>query len=479
MKQVQIEKQERLLKYFYFSRWMAVLPLLFMIVPVIVMSFKGVLSQDIMIAGGVIGLLIGSLFARQKKEYWDVVIRSLCDPTGLLVFGLFLIVGIYGKLLTAAHLAEGIIWLSSLIDVGPALFALFIYVVCSVLGTAMGTSLGIVVIMTPVLFPAAVAVGVHPVLAAGAILSGAATGDHFAPVSDTTIISSSTQRYKFKTGSAGIGEVVRARMIYTIPAFAVACLLYLFAGGLTAQAPIQDVAGIMGDANPLGLIMIIPMFIVVITAIYGRTVFEALTYGILAGLLIGIVSGLITLEQLVYIENTNVKGIIVEGATSNLDTIVMIVLMMGAYGVLREYGLLDSLISSLKGSWGNTPRNTELTMFGIGWLLNFLLIGLVARITVVAGPIFNELGQSHNIHPTRRANILDGVANSFSFVVPWHIWPLIMIMTINPLVEIYPYLSVPAPIDFFTATFYPLVIWLVMLISIISGFGRKFEKEAN
>jgi len=460
---------------FYFSRWVACLPLFVMILPSVVLSLNGVLSTGIMIAGGVVGLMVGSLLARDKKEYWEVVTRSFGDPTGLLIFALFLMVGIYGELLGAAELPQALIWLSEHMHVGPAGFALFVYVVCSVLGTAMGTSVGIVIILTPVLYPTAVALGVHPALAAGAILSGAATGDHFAPVSDTTIISSSTQRYKTSERSADIGEVVRARLIYAVPAFILSCLLYLVIGGISAGSITESGGVLLNNADPLGLIMVVPMLAVIITAIAGRSVFEALTWGTLAGFILGIASGLIDWEQIFYVNEGGPAGILVDGALQNLDTVVMIILMMGAYGVMRTYGLLDTIVMSLKNSVGKTPRSTELTMFGVGWLMNFLLVGLVARITVVAGPIFNELGRVQNIHPVRRANILDAVANSFSFVVPWHVWPLFMIMTISPLVETYPFLEVPAPTDFLLSTFYPLIIWCVMLIAILTGYGRKFE----
>ncbi|MFV8783859.1 Na+/H+ antiporter NhaC family protein [Microbulbifer sp. SA54] len=460
---------------FYLTRWFACLPLLVMVVPAIALSLRGVLSADVMIAGGVAGLMLGSLFARRKKEYWGHVTRSLGDSTGLLVFALFLLVGIYGKLLGEARLAEGLIWLSGHLQVGPALFALFIYVACSVLGTAMGTSVGIVLIMTPVIYPAAVALGVHPVIAAGAILSGAATGDHFAPVSDTTIISSSTQHYKFQKRCAEVGEVVRARMIYVIPAFLISCALYFLAGSFSARPALETGSALISGASPRGLIMLLPMVVVICTALSGRSVFEALTYGCLSAIALGVGSGLLSWEQLFYIDGRELKGVITEGAVQNLPTIVLIVLMMGAYGVMRVHGVLDSLVNGIKRYTGDSARSTELSMVGIATLLNFLLVGLVARVTVVAGPIFNQLGQAQNLHPNRRANLLDGMANSFSFVIPWHVWPMLMLVTIGPLLEQYAFLSAPAPLDFLYSTFYPLAIWGVMLVAAVTGFGRTYE----
>lgn len=460
---------------FYGTRYFAAIPIIVMLAPVIALTFTGVLSTEVLVATGIIGLVAGSLLNRRKKEYWDVVTTALTDPLGLTVFSLFLLVGIYGTLLTESQLSEGIVWLSNQLALGPGLFLLFMYVICSILGTAMGTSLGIVVIMTPILYPAAIGVGVDPMLAAGAILSGAATGDHLAPVSDTTIISSMTQRYRNKSGCAEIGGVVRARMQYVIPAFALSCVLYLLIGSMIYNDPVASLSSGADADGGQGLLMLIPMAVVVTVAIMQRTIFEALTYGIIIGIVVALLGGLITAADLFSIEGGSAQGILIEGATQNIATITMIILLMGVYGVLKEYGLLDQLVAKLDNLVGNSPRSTELTMFGFTWLLSFALIGLVGRLTVIAGPILDALGSSQNLHPYRRANILDAVVNSWSFIVPWHVWPILMIIQIQPLHKANELIPVPAATDFLLSTYYPVIIWLVLLGSIITGFGRRFE----
>lgn len=113
----------------------------------------------------------------------------------------------------------------------------------------------------------------------------------------------------------------------------------------------------------------------------------------------------------------------------------------------------------------------------MGSILSFILVGLVTRITVIAGPVINELGQKHNIHPCRRANLLDAVANGLSYVIPWHVWPMLMIMTITPLQKSYDFVVVPSPASLTAMAFYPIVIWVIILLAVFTGYGRKFEKE--
>ena len=157
----------------------------------------------------------------------------------------------------------------------------FAYIASAIFGISTGTSLGTIVTMGPILFPASVAMGVNPAIAAGAILSGAATGDHFAPISDTTILSSSTLRYRTRAGNADIGGVVRARMIYVVPAFLSPVILY-FIFGLSSESTTQVTREIIQKySQGQGLLMRIPITIVIFLAVKGRTVFETLTYGVL------------------------------------------------------------------------------------------------------------------------------------------------------------------------------------------------------
>lgn len=459
---------------FYISKWIALLPFVLFVLLTVGFSFKGVFGAEVMAAMGVLGLAAGSLFSRNQTEYWNSVVQGLGDHTGMLVVAIFLIVGIYSKLMAEARLAEGLIWLAGAVGFKGALFAAFVYIASAVFGVATGTALGTIVTMGPVLFPAAVAMGVSPALAAGAILSGAATGDHFAPVSDTTIISATSQRYRTREGNADIGGVVKARMIYVIPAFLIAIILYLALGGGGGGAGgAEEIIAKYRHAR--GLFMILPIAVVIYLAVSGRSVFQSLLYGIITGSITGLASGLLTWSDFVSIEGRNVNGIIVDGVESMLAIVVMIMILMASFHLIRHYGLMDIMIGGLKRRFAKTPKAAELMMFASTSFLNFLLIGSTGRISVIAGPINDELGSGQNIHPYRRANITDAATNSFSYMMPWHIWAFVLLATIRPLVSSYEFITVPAPSSFFMTTFYPAAIWLIMLFSILTGFGRSYE----
>jgi len=462
---------------FYLTKWFALLPLGLFILLTVALSLNGVFAAEAMVAMGLVGLILGSFLARKKSDYWNDVVEGLGDHAGMLVLALFLIVGIYGKMMGKAQVAEGLIWFSTAVGIKGAFFVMFTYIASALFGIATGTSLGTVFTMGPVLFPAAVAMGVSPAIAAGAILSGAATGDHFAPVSDTTILSSSTQQYRTRQGSADIGGVVRARMKYVIPAFLITITLY-FLFGLGSESTTTVTQEIIQKySNATGMLMLFPICIVLFVAIKGRTVFEALTYGIISGMIIGVASGLLTPADIFHIEGRKVTGIIAEGVGDMLPVVVMIMLLMAAYHLTRKHGLIAAIVGRLKLGIAKTPRGVEMMMLGVTTLLNFILLGSTGRIAVIAGPINDELGSGQKLHPYRRANICDACTSSFSYMMPWHIWAFVIIATLEPLVKIYPFIKIPAPTSFPFVTFYPAAIFLIILFSIITGFGRIFEGE--
>ena len=89
----------------------------------------------------------------------------------------------------------------------------------------------------PIFYAAGLTIGAPPALLAGAILSAAILGDNLAPISDTTIISSSSQRFRSRDAVADIGGVVRHRARYALLAAAISAVLYLVVGqSLTADA---------------------------------------------------------------------------------------------------------------------------------------------------------------------------------------------------------------------------------------------------
>lgn len=98
-----------------------------------------------------------------------------------------------------------------------------VFVIAASMSFAIGTSFGTWAIMMPIAVPLMLATGGDPFLAAAAVLSGGAFGDHSSPISDTTIMSS-------LGASVDHMSHVNTQLPYALSAGGVAAILFLAAG---------------------------------------------------------------------------------------------------------------------------------------------------------------------------------------------------------------------------------------------------------
>lgn len=110
---------------------------------------------------------------------------------------------------------------ADLIPEGVLPFAVF--VIAASMSFAIGTSFGTWAIMMPIAVPLMLATGGDPFLAAAAVLSGGAFGDHSSPISDTTIMSS-------LGASVDHMSHVNTQLPYALSAGGVAAILFLISG---------------------------------------------------------------------------------------------------------------------------------------------------------------------------------------------------------------------------------------------------------
>ena len=87
--------------------------------------------------------------------------------------------------------------------------------------------------------------------------------------------------------------------------------------------------------------------------------------------------------------------------------------MFGIVGVPPDAGMLGYLVEKILGSkLARTPAARR-GGYVIGISLTTLIFGGVTSASILTfGPVLNEVGKAKSIHPYRRANLLDAVANS-------------------------------------------------------------------
>lgn len=426
---------------------------------------------------GVVALLIGAVFARNYSAFWDAVMRGIGSPTSVAIVVILLVIGMFSELIKVTNVSSGFVWIGDSIGVGGGAFTAFAFITVCLVSMATGSSIGTMFTAFPIFFPAGVLLGADPTFLAGAIISGAIFGDNLAPISDTTIISSSTQKFRRKQGVADIAGVVSSRARYALTAAAISALIFLVLGGGSAT-PAADGSSILAEAaNPASLIMLVPVAIMLAAAFVTRDIFKAITVGLVLGSVTGLLFNLITPSQIIGVTDGAPSGFLVEGVAHMLGTVALVISVFGIMGVLNEAGVLDRVVDSLRrGRLARTPRGAEAAI-GLGISATTLLFGGVNSASMLTfGPVADEIGSRVNLHPYRRANVMDCFAMGISCVLPL----LSAFLFIGALLT-EGYKGVPAlpATQIFLGTLYPLVLTLVMIVAVWTGWGRRFEGEGG
>jgi Na+/H+ antiporter NhaC len=481
---------------FYGGPMVSALPLVFFVAWAVVQSgIMGIGDPEGLVVGALVGLMVGMFFARGSwKTYANAIFAGMTQPVAATAIVAWLWAGMFAETLQVGRFVEGLVWLAHSVDVGAALFPSITFVLAALLATGIGTGYGTTIAFCTLFFPAGVLLGCDPVLLFGAILAGAVFGDNLAPVSDTTIVSAVTQ-------NADIGGVVSNRFKYAMLAAVPALLLYGVAGhyssGLTI--PEQTRSLFLDRSHPLGLLHLLSMGVVIVTAIRGRHIVEAITWGLLTAVLLNLVFGLsqagdillfrvpetftvseyfaaAPIVDVVPAGSEGVSGSLYDGAVGFFPLIVLVLLIVAAARIMIDGGGFDALQSWLLDRVIHSVRGAETTMVLSTALVNAMItINTAAEIAIA--PYISRIGQRFNLNGYRRANILDANTSALGYIFPWSGGVLVGYSTLLGLVDKYDWFQpemVVSPAEVWPYVFHGWFLLIVFLLSAWTGFGREY-----
>lgn len=425
-------------------------------------------NMEALAMGGFVALLIGGVFCKSYTKFWDAAIKGISSITSVSVIVIFFVIGMFSALMKQSGLSGGFVWLANSIGVQGGLFVAFSFVATCIIATATGSSIGTMFTAFPIFYPAGLILGANPSFMAGAIVGGAVFGDNLAPISDTTIASASTQQ--FRDGRpADVGGVVASRLKYSAVAAAITFVILAVVGGMGGT---YQGGSIDASANPVSLVMLIPVVIMLIVATKTRNIFAGIGVGLALGLIVGLSCGLFTFQDVFANDpaNNQAVGFLISGVQGMLGTVGLVIAVFGIMGVLTEAGMLDYMVDAILNSKAaSTPKGAELIcMLGIS-LCTIIFGGVTSASILTFGPVLNKVGSAKNIHPYRRANLLDGTANSLPAIVPF----------MSVFVFIGAALTGLSPVAVAGGTVYAFALFFVFLFSVLTGWGRKKEVEGE
>lgn len=416
--------------------------------------------------GGWAAIVVGLVLTTTKSEYAESIMRGLSDKTGAVIITAFIFAGVFGTLLEGGGLVDGLLWLGLETGLHGAAFVVLAFVLACLFAAGTGTSVGTVIAMVPVLYPTGVFLGADPTMLAVAVIAGGAFGDNIAPVSDTTISSAYTAR-------AEMGDVVRTRLPLSLSAAAVALVVFaVFGGG--GEMSSRDAGA---DPTAVGLVMIVPFVLVIFLAMRRHHIIAALAWGSLATIALGLAIGQLKPGDVFSIPSTtdDSTGLIEDGISGVTGAVVLVLFILALAQVLADSGLMARLLVRLQAHAARGVRSAELAISGITLAFTIPLGANAPAILLVGPTLGRPLGRSHGLAPSRIANLMDCSANTAFYMLPWHNAVIVWYATVQATADDYD-LAEPS-IASAALNPYSWALVLVLLVSILTGWNRKYAPE--
>jgi Na+/H+ antiporter NhaC len=447
------------------------LPMLFFVVWAVGICIAGAPDTSGLILGAAVGLALGMLFAKPPwSAYAQAIFTGMSNPVGVVAIVAWLWAGMFAEVLQAGGLVEGLAWVGVETGLRGGWFTGATFVLAALFATAVGTGYGTTVAFCTLLYPAGLLLGSDPLVLFAAVLAGAAFGDNLAPVSDTTIISATTQH-------TDVPGVVRSRVKYALIAAVPSLILFVVLGGGESSGSAQRAHEVLAaETDPAGLALLVPFVLAVGLALRGHHLLTALTWGILCAIAMIGVLDLTPLSAVLALDakNDEVTGALVEGVVGYVEMAVLILLIVAAGHIMRAGGAMGAIVGAIQRLAGRSVARGEVASWLIVFVMNaFITVNTAAEIA--AAPFVREIGTGFRLHPYRRANLLDATTSALGYIFPWSGGVLLGYQTLRNLQGTYDFVQPVDPTQVWPWVLHGWFLAAVMLTAAVTGFGRTYE----
>lgn len=320
---------------------------------------------------------------------------------------------------------------------GNLLLAGFFLAACFI-SLSIGTSVGTVVALVPVIAGIAEKTGMDMSFMTAIVVGGAFFGDNLSFISDTTIAATRTQgcamRDKFK---------VNFRIV--LPAAFVVLGYYIYRGFGMNVPP---------EAYAIEWVKVLPYLVVLATAFMGFNVALVLLLGIIATGVVGLCTGSIDI-----FDWFGSLGI----GMSGMGELIIITLMAGGMLELIRYnGGVDYIIQALTRKI-NGKKGAEMCIGALVAIANVCTANnTIAIITV--GPLANDIATKYGVDKRKSASILDTFSCVIQGIIPYGAQ---MLMAAK--------LASISPLSIIEYLYYPIGIFIMAMFSILARWPKKYS----
>jgi Na+/H+ antiporter NhaC len=367
----------------------------------------------------------------------DIYSKGAATNQMMLMIWIFILAGAFAHSAKVMGAIDATVNFSLTLLPGNMLLAGLFLAACFI-SLSVGTSVGTIVALTPIAAGVADQTGTSIAMMTAVVVGGSFFGDNLSFISDTTIVATSTQGCK-------LSDKFRVNSFIVIPAALIVLAAYLFLG-TSIQPP--------SNIPEISYAKVIPYLAVLITAIFGMNVMAVLALGIILTGIIGIANGSFGIFGWFTAMGDGIKG---------MGELVIITMMAGGLlEIIKHNGGIDFIINRLTRHI-STKRGAELAVAGLVSFVNLCTANNTVAIITVGG-IAKQIGDRFGVDNKKCASILDTFSCTIQGIIPYGAQLLMAagLAQLNP-ISILPYL------------YYPLVIGVTALLSIIFRYPKRYS----
>lgn len=309
----------------------------------------------------------------------------------------------------------------------PELFLFITCLVCSVISVMTGSSWTTIATIGVAFIGIGRILGYSDPWIAGAIISGAYFGDKISPLSDTTVVASST-------AGVDLFDHIRYLMFTTVPAMAIALAVYTAVGFITPlhsspeSAPLLETLHATFNISPYTLL--IPLVTLVMIALRIHTFIVLLTAGMLGAIGVFIFQPQIGIEAPELISsiwsgaaittgNEALDELVATGGILGMLPTVFLVLSAMVFGsVMIGTGMLTKLTDSFTHRLRKRTSIVGATVAS-GLTMN-CATGDQYLSLIITGNMYRSLYRRNGLEPRLLSRAMEDSISVTSVLVPWN-----------------------------------------------------------
>ena len=394
-------------------------------------------SQISLIVATAVCVSIGLL---RKTITWADFEKALADKIGGVSGGIIilLLIGALGGSWMVGGIVPTLIYYGMQI-MSPQWFLVSACIICALVSVITGSSWTTIATIGIALMGIGQALGFHPGWAAGAIISGAYFGDKISPLSDTTVLASSTAGTPLFTH-------IRYMLYTTVPTFLITLAIFTVEGLGHAPAASEHVQMVQQTLqqtfyiSPMLLMvpvctgLLIAMRLPSMVVLFLATLMGALTAAFTQGNLLDVIAGTdlegfsqrIRGALIVVYGKTNLDTGVPElndlvatrGMAGMLDTIWLIICAMLFGAAMTATGMLETIMKALIRLVRGVVSLVATTAF-TGVFLNVVAADQYLSI-ILSATMFGPTYKRYGLEPRLLSRTCEDSATVTSVLIPWN-----------------------------------------------------------